>query len=66
MLVELSKLIRKDVSIWHEVIVLLAEPLLHPHDVEAKSILPGDFMTLREMVDFLVFVKTLIQVALAR
>jgi len=65
MLVELTKLIRKNVSIWHKIKVLLAVSFLHSHDVEAKSILPSDFMTLREMIDLLVLVQPFVKVALA-
>lgn len=64
-LVELSKFIRKNVRVRHKVKVLLAVPLLHPNNIEAKSIFTRDLMTLREMVDLLVLVQALIQVALA-
>ena len=45
--------------------MLFAKSFLHPNDIEAKSIFPSDFMTLREMIDLLVFVETLIQITLA-
>jgi len=38
---------------------------LHSYEVEAESILSCDFMTLREVIDFLIFVEAFIQVALA-
>jgi hypothetical protein len=38
---------------------------LHSYEVEAESILSCDFMTLRKVIDFLVFVEALVQVALA-
>lgn len=63
--IELSKLVRKDVSVWNKVIMLLAKSFLHSDDIEAKPILPCDFMTLREMVYFLIFIKALVQVTFA-
>lgn len=64
-LIELTKLVRKDVGIRNEVEVLLSKPFLHSHDVEAKPILSSDFMTLREMIDLLIFVQAFIEIALA-
>ena len=46
--------------------MLFSKPLLHPDTIEAKSIFSSDLMTLWEMVDLLVLIETLIQVALAR
>ena len=60
--VEVAKLVRKDVGVRGEVEGALAKPLLHAHDVEAESILAGDLIRLREVVDFLVLVKTLVLV----
>ena len=42
--VEVTKLIRKDVCVRREVEGTLAKPLLHAYDVETKSIFPGDFI----------------------
>lgn len=66
MLIKFSKLIWEDISIGDKVEMLLSEFFLHPDDVEAKTIFPGDLVTLWEMVDFLVLIKPLIQVAFAR
>ena len=63
-LIELSELIRQDVCIRRKVVMLFAILLLHPHYVEAKPVLPGDLMTLREMVDLLIFIQALVQIAL--
>jgi len=63
-LIELSELVRQDISVRNEVKMLLAKPLLHPHNIEAKSIFPCNFMTLWVMVDLLVLVETFIQVTL--
>jgi hypothetical protein len=65
MLVEFSELVWQDIGVWDKVEMLFAEPLLHPDNIEAKSIFPGDLMTLREMINLLVLVKTLVEVALA-
>lgn len=64
-LVELTKLIRQDVGVRHEVEVLLSVALLHANHVEAEPILARDLMTLREVVDLLVLVESLVEVALA-
>ena len=62
MLVKFSKLIRQDVGIGNEIKVLLAIAFLHPHNVEAKSIFPCDFMTLGEVIDFLVLIQAFVEV----
>lgn len=64
-LVELAKFVGENVGIRYEVEVLLAEPLLHPDNIEAKAILPRDLVTLREVIDFLVLIEALVQVAFA-
>ncbi len=58
--VEFSKLIREDVSVWDEVELSLPMLLLHLYRIEAQSILPRDFVTMREMVDLLVLVQPFI------
>ena len=65
MLIEFAEFIRQNVSVWHEIKVLLAIPFLHSDHIEAKSIFPCNLMTLREMVDFLVLIKAFIEVTLA-
>ena len=45
--------------------MLLSISFLHPNNVEAKPILPCDFMTLREMVDLLVLVQAFVEITLA-
>ena len=64
MLIKLSELIRQDVCIRNKIKMLFAIPFLHPDDVEAESILPGNFMTLREMVDLLILIQAFIQITL--
>lgn len=64
-LIELSEFIGKNVSIWYEVKVLLTILLLHPNNIEAKSIFSSNLITLREVIDFLILVEPFIEVALA-
>ena len=45
MLVEFTKLVWQNIGVWHKVKMLFSVSLLHPDDVETKSILSGDFMT---------------------
>ena len=65
MLIKFSKLVWQNIGIWHEIEMLFSKPFLHPHTVEAESILSRDLMTLREMVDLLILIKSLVKVALA-
>ena len=65
MLIELTKLIRQDVSVWHKVKMLFPKSLLHSDSIEAKPIFPGDLVALWEMVDLLVLVEAFVEIALA-
>jgi hypothetical protein len=65
MSVEISKLIRKDVGIRDEVKVGLAKFLLHANHIIAQPVFPSDFITLREMIDLLIFVQAFIEVGFA-
>ena len=65
MCIEISKLIRKNVSVRHKVEVLLAKPFLHSYDIIAKSVLSCNFVALRKVIDLLIFVKSFIDVRLA-
>jgi hypothetical protein len=65
MRVEFAKLIRKDVSVRNEIILTGAKLFLRPDIVVAKTILAGNFITLREMVNALILVKAFIQERLA-
>ena len=66
MIVEISKFIWKNIGIWGKVKRNLSEPLLKAHDIEAQTVLPGDLVALREVINLLILVKTLILVALTR
>ena len=64
-LIKFTEFIWQDVSIRSEVKVLLAISLLHPNKVKAQPIFTCYLMTLREMVDLLIFIQAFIQIALA-
>lgn len=65
MRVEVMELIWQDVGVWDKIELIPAEPLLHLHKVVAESVLARDFIALREMVNPLMLVKSLVHVALA-
>lgn len=63
--VELTELIRKDVSIWDEIKVVLSILFLHSDNVAAESVFSGHLVRLWEMINLLEFVKAFINVTLA-
>ena len=63
--VEIAEFIRQDVGVWAEIESILAESLLKPYYIKAKTILAGDLITLREVIDLLVLIEALILIALA-
>ena len=65
MLIEFPELVWQNIRIRNEIKMLFAKPFLHPHNIVAQSVLSGNFVTLWEMVDFLVFVQALIKIAFA-
>ena len=65
MFIEFTEFIRENVSIGHKIKMLFAKSFLHSDNVETKSVLPGDLMALREMINFLVLIQALIEVAFA-
>ena len=66
MVVEVAEFVGQDVCVRAEIESILAESFLKPDYVKAKSILAGDLVTLREVIDLLVLIKTLILIAFAR
>jgi len=64
--VEVMELLWQDVRVWDEIKLGSSETLLHLHVVVAKSIFPRNFVAHWEMVDALVLIEALVQVALAR
>lgn len=62
MIVEVTELVWQDIGVGGEIEGRLTVSLLHTDDVEAETVLAGDFVTLGEMVDLLVLVETLILV----
>lgn len=65
-IIEVTELVGEDVSVRTEVEGILAKSLLQSHNIEAQTVLSCDFITLREMIDLLVLVKSLVLVTLAR
>lgn len=65
MFVKFSELVGQDVSVGHKVKVVLAVLLLHAHHIEAEPVFARDLVTLRKMVDLLVFIEALIEVTFA-
>ncbi len=65
MVIKVAKLVRQDVCVRAKVKGRFTEALLQSHNIEAKAIFAGDFVRLREMVNLLVLIKTLILVAFA-
>ena len=62
---ELVELIRQHVGVGDKVELRAAELFLHLQVVVAQAVLASDFVTLREVIDLLILVETLILVALA-
>ena len=62
---EVVELVWQDVSVWNEVELASTEALLHLYVVEAETVFASDFVALREMVDALELIETLVEVALA-
>lgn len=59
MRLELCVAVREDVSGREEIKAFLAKLFLHPVDILAELVLPGDFVHPREYIDLLALVKTL-------
>ena len=65
MCMEVMEFIWQNVSVWNEVELSSPKSILHLHIIEAKSILSGDLVALREVIDSLKFVQSFVEVALA-
>jgi hypothetical protein len=63
--IEVSKFIGEDIGVREEVEVLLAELLLHPHHVDAQTVFAGNLITLREVINLLVFIESFIEIGFA-
>lgn len=66
MVVEVTKLIRQYVGIGAEVKCRLAKALLESDNVKAETILSGNLVRLREVVNLLVLVEAFVLIAFAR
>jgi hypothetical protein len=62
--VEVSEFIRKYVGVGNDVEFILTELVLHLHHVIAQSVLSGELIGLREMINFLIVAQPLILVQL--
>ena len=59
--IKIGKLDRQDISFWNDIEGLSTLDLLHLNDIIAQSVLPGQLIGLREVVDFLSIFKAVIQ-----
>ena len=59
--IKIGKLDRQDISFWNDIEGLSTVDLLHLNDIIAQSVLPGQLIGLRKVVDFLPILKTVIQ-----
>ncbi len=64
--IEITEFVWKDIGIWDEIERGFTEFLLHTDHIVAKTVLSGDFIGLRKVVDFLELVQAFIKIALAR
>ena len=64
--IEITEFIWEDIGVRDEIEGCLPKFLLHADHVVAETVLSGDFIGLREVVDFLELVQSLIKIALAR
>jgi hypothetical protein len=60
MRVKFTKFVREDVGIGNKVKEGLSMLILHFNHILTKVVLPGDFITLWEMIDFLIFVQAFV------
>lgn len=63
---EIMEFVWENVCVRNEIILISAKSLLHLYIVVAKSILSCDLITLREVINSLELIETLVQVAFAR
>ena len=65
MSIEVSKLIRKNVSVWYKVKVLFSVFLLHSYYIVAEAIFPCNLIRIGKVIDLLISIETFIEIALA-
>lgn len=58
-------LLWQDESFREEIEVLFRELVLHFPDIDRQSVLPGQFLTGRKVINFLVVVQSFVEVVLA-
>ena len=64
--VKVAEFVRQNVRVRRKVKRLLSKAFLHANYIETEAIFARNFVTLREMVNLLVLVQTLILITLAR
>jgi hypothetical protein len=62
---EIPILVRQNVGVWNKIIVFPPKLFLHLNIVEAESIFPSDLIGIREVIDPLVLVQSLIEISFA-
>lgn len=65
MRIEVSELLWKHISVRNEVEVVLPVSVLHAHNVLAEFVLSRDLVRVREVVDLLILIQPLVEIALA-
>jgi hypothetical protein len=65
MLLKVFKLIRQDISIWHNIEGFPPIAFLHLDHIVAESIFASDLITGGEVVNFLVLIQTFVKIGLA-
>lgn len=65
MRLEVLELVGQDVRVWDYIKMVFSKSFLHFNEVVAESVLSSNFKARREVVDFLVFIQSLVQVRLA-
>lgn len=63
--IKIAEFIRENVGVGYEIESCLSEAFLHAHHIKTEPVLASDLVTLREVVDLLVFIKALVLVRLA-
>ena len=64
--VEIMELIRQYIGVGNEIELLPAKSLLHLYIIVTETVLSGNLVALRKVVDPLILVEALVHIALAR
>lgn len=66
MSIKVTKFIWEDIGIWDEIKRSFSKFFLHTNHIVTETVLSGDFIWLREVIDFLELVQSFIKITLAR